>query len=179
MDRIAEAAGVGKGTLYRRFGDRSGLALALLGERERDLQEAILRGPPPLGPGAPPRERLLALVDAILDLLDSQGDLLVASETASPGARYRGGPYAAWRQHAAVLLREARPDDDPDLLADLLLAPLAGDLHRHLRHERGLGAERLRTGLHLLVDALAGSGPDQGPKATGSGRRSWSGRRSS
>ncbi|MDX6646530.1 MAG: hypothetical protein QOK40_2257, partial [Miltoncostaeaceae bacterium] len=54
MDAIAEAACMGKGTLYRRFGDRAGLALALLDERERRLQESILRGPPPLGPGAPP-----------------------------------------------------------------------------------------------------------------------------
>ena len=54
MDRVAEEAGVGKGTLYRRFGDRSGLALALLDARERELQEELIRGPAPLGPGAPP-----------------------------------------------------------------------------------------------------------------------------
>src|SRR6266571_458096 len=33
MDAVAKAAGVGKGTLFRRFGDRAGLAVALLGER--------------------------------------------------------------------------------------------------------------------------------------------------
>ena len=47
MDDVAAAAGVGKGTLYRRFGDRHGLLLALLDDEERALQEAILRGPPP------------------------------------------------------------------------------------------------------------------------------------
>jgi len=46
------AAGVGKGTLIPRFGDRAGLAVALLDERERELQERILSGRPPLGPGA-------------------------------------------------------------------------------------------------------------------------------
>ena len=40
MDAVAEAAGVGKGTLYRRFGDRNGLAYAILDEREREFQEA-------------------------------------------------------------------------------------------------------------------------------------------
>ena len=54
MDQVAAAAGVGKGTLFRRFGDKSGLAAALLDARERVLQEAVLFGPPPLGPGAPP-----------------------------------------------------------------------------------------------------------------------------
>src|SRR4051794_21084817 len=57
MDAIATEAGVGKGTLFRRFGDKAGLAVALLDERERVLQEAILRGPAPLGPGAAGPER--------------------------------------------------------------------------------------------------------------------------
>jgi AcrR family transcriptional regulator len=52
MDAVAAAAGVGKGTLFRRFGDKAGLAVALLDARERELQEAILTGPAPLGPGA-------------------------------------------------------------------------------------------------------------------------------
>ena len=40
MDEIALAAGVGKPTLYRRFGDRAGLVRALLQTRETALQEA-------------------------------------------------------------------------------------------------------------------------------------------
>ena len=44
MDDVARAAHVGKGTLYRRFGDRASLAFALLDERERALQEACIRG---------------------------------------------------------------------------------------------------------------------------------------
>ena len=60
MDDVAAAAGVGKGTLYRRFGDRWTLLRALIEEPERDFQDQLIRGAPPLGPGAPPRERLLA-----------------------------------------------------------------------------------------------------------------------
>ena len=69
MDQVAAAAGVGKGTIFRRFGDKSGLAVALLDARERELQEAILHGPPPLGPGADPPQRLAAFGDAYLDYL--------------------------------------------------------------------------------------------------------------
>ena len=53
MDDVARAACVGTGTLYRRFGDRAGLALALLDEHTRAFQDALIAGPPPLGPGAP------------------------------------------------------------------------------------------------------------------------------
>src|SRR5271157_5410571 len=55
MDEVACAAGVGKGTLFRRFGDRCGLMRALLDERERSFQEDFIRGPAPLGPGASAR----------------------------------------------------------------------------------------------------------------------------
>src|SRR4051812_33163187 len=60
MDAIAAAAAVGKGTLFRRFGDKSGLVAALLDDRERLLQGQILSGPPPLGPGAPAASRVRA-----------------------------------------------------------------------------------------------------------------------
>ncbi|MDO9354397.1 MAG: TetR/AcrR family transcriptional regulator, partial [Solirubrobacteraceae bacterium] len=51
MEGVAEEAGVGKGTVFRRFGDRSSLLRALLDEEERRLQDAVIAGPPPLGPG--------------------------------------------------------------------------------------------------------------------------------
>src|SRR5215831_3327975 len=59
-DDIAAAAGVGKGTLFRRFGSRAGLMMVLLDADERVSQQAFLFGPPPLGPDAPPMDRLVA-----------------------------------------------------------------------------------------------------------------------
>ena len=53
LDDVVAAAGVGKGTLFRRFGDKAGLGAALLGAREEDLARSLQDGPPPLGPGAP------------------------------------------------------------------------------------------------------------------------------
>lgn len=143
MDQIAGEAGVGKGTLFRRFGDKAGLASALLNAREEDLQGAILGGPPPLGPGAPAGERLVAFVTAYARFLEANLDLVRLSETASPGARYRTGAYRFWRLHVRILLAEARPDLDADYLAHALLAPLAADL----RHATGaeFTAERAAT----------------------------------
>ncbi|MEU4443363.1 helix-turn-helix domain-containing protein [Actinosynnema sp. NPDC050801] len=130
MDQIAAAAEVGKGTLFRRFGDKAGLASALLGAREEELQGAILSGPPPLGPDAPAGERLIAFTTAYAAFLEANLDLVRLSETANPGARYRTGAYRFWHLHVRILLAAARPDLDADYFAHVLLAPLAADL-RH------------------------------------------------
>jgi AcrR family transcriptional regulator len=155
MDEIARRAGVAKGTVFHRFGDRSGLALALLDEHERAIQDAILDGEPPLGPGAPALERLCALLDALLDLSERHGDLLYAAETSRAGARYATGAYAAWHRHVTVLLGELGVDGDPDVLAHAVLAPLGAELQRHLRGEIGLSAEQVRAALHALARSLA------------------------
>src|SRR3954452_24494949 len=73
MDAIACGGGVGKGTLFRLFGDRASLVRALIEENEAGFQEAFIRGEPPLGPGAPPVERLVAFGHAMLDLCDHHG----------------------------------------------------------------------------------------------------------
>jgi hypothetical protein len=100
--------------------------------RERALQEQVLRGPPPLGPGAPPRERLLAFLAALAALTAEHRDLLLEVERAGPAARYRTGAYQAWLQHTVLLL-----GDDDALRAHLLLAPLAADLVWHLHDDEG------------------------------------------
>ena len=143
MDDIARAAGVGKGTLFRRFGDRQGLLLALLDEAERRLQEEILRGPPPLGPGAPATDRLTAFLHALVDLVEERGDIVRASETSSPGARLGTAAYGAWHLHVAVLLGQARGEADTVALAHVLLAPLAADTWLALRGAGELDRETL------------------------------------
>jgi AcrR family transcriptional regulator len=148
MDQVAAAAGVGKGTLFRRFGDKAGLAAALLDAREAALQEAILRGPPPLGPGAPAADRLAAFADAYLSYLLAHLDLVRMSETAAPGARYRIGAYRFWHRHAAILLAGT---PDPEQAAHALLAPLAAEHVAAVLPE--LGEERLRAGLARLASA--------------------------
>ena len=150
MDEIAEAAGVGKGTLYRRFGDRSGLAVAVLDTHDRALQHEILRGVPPLGPGASPRERLMAFTDAMIDHVERLGELLQVVGS----ARYRTSVYSAYHLHVVVLLREARPDCDAPVLADLVLAQLAPDLYRHLRTDRGLPETQIAAALRDVVCSI-------------------------
>ncbi len=147
MDEVVAAAGVGKGTLYRHFGDKAGLAAALLDERESQLQEALLSGPPPLGPGVPPSDRLAAFVAAYLSFVDTHLDLVTLSQTASPGARLRTGSHRLWRHHCQILLTSAGVPN-PDLRADTLLAALTAEQIRHWRRDENRA-------LPALIDAVA------------------------
>ena len=130
MEAIAGAAGVGKGTLYRRYPDVASIAAALLDEHERALQERLLRGPPPLGPGAPPAERLAAFYRAMVRLLERHGHLAIAGETG--GRRYETGAYAAWALQVGTLLDKAGLGSTRATV-DALLAPLAPDVFDHPR----------------------------------------------
>jgi AcrR family transcriptional regulator len=155
MEQVARAAGLGKGTVFHRFGDRAGLALALLEDGERRLKEAVLQGPPPLGPGAPARERLLAFVDALADFTLHNADLLIAADFGRQGGRYSTEAYAAWHEHVTDLLEETPPHVDSGLLAHQLLGALAPDLLQHLRQRARVGERRLRHSLAELSRRVA------------------------
>jgi AcrR family transcriptional regulator len=154
MRAIAAEAGVGVGTLYRRFGDKASLAGTVLDDHARELQDAIIAGPPPLGPGAPPEERLDAFLCALVDHMEKELDLVYAVMQLG-GLEL--GPYAAWRLHVRVLALEIAPHFDPDWLADALLAPLAPPLYRHQRRVLGYTADQIKAQLTQLARAVYGS----------------------
>jgi AcrR family transcriptional regulator len=136
MDQIAAEAGVGKGTLFRAFSDRAGLAAAVLSEHEAAFQDDVLRGPAPLGPGAPPIERIAAFGTAYMAFLDGHIDLMLAVERGI-GTRYKTGPFTMYRVHLGTLVREALPAGfDHDYTTDVLLAPLAADFFFYQRRIR-------------------------------------------
>ena len=155
MDDVARAAGVGRATLYRRYPDIVSIAEALLGEHERELQEQLLRGAPPLGPGLPPAERLAAFYVAMVEHLDRHLPLVLAVDAGA--ARFTVGSYGFWRAHVRSLLVEAAiPDPDP--LVDVLLAPLAAEVFRYQR-ANGLTPVQIAAVLaHLARQVLPASG---------------------
>ena len=158
---VAAAAGVGAGTIYRAFGDKRGLLMALVDERERELQEAVIRGAPPLGPGASPAQRLRAFLHALLDLVVAHREVLAAAEEGSPVARHHTGVHQAWRQHVALLLAQLGADGDPAVLAELLLAPLAPGVQVHLVDERGVEPPAIAGALDALLRGLPAAADDR------------------
>jgi len=160
MDGLAERARLGKGTVFRRFGTRAGIFQALLDDDERDFQQRVLSGPPPLGPGAPPLDRLIAYGRARIDFLMQHREIARA-------ALYGKGPVPAGSQtplsrtHIRFLLGELRLGPaDLDVLATQLTAALDGPLLLYLSsavlaQTAGEVSERLGGGWEDLVRRVA------------------------
>jgi AcrR family transcriptional regulator len=131
MDGLAERASLGKGTVFRRFGTRAGIFQALLDADERHFQEQVLRGPPPLGPGADPVQRLIAYGRArIVFLSDHQ---VIARAALDRNQPVPAGEDTISRVHLRALLTEAQVAfPDLDSLAIQLTGALEGPMLLYL-----------------------------------------------
>ncbi|MBM9459212.1 TetR/AcrR family transcriptional regulator [Nocardioides sp. zg-536] len=153
MDAVAARAGVGKGTVFRRFGSREGLMASLLDHREAEWQAAVLSGPPPLGPGAPALDRLLAFGPARLRLHRDQGALIDAAGRAwSENAAVIGFVVL----HVRVLLTELGVEGDLPYLANALVTPLHVPVLRQQIDSGQMTEERVLAGWSDLVHRVVG-----------------------
>lgn len=160
MDDVAAEAGVGKGTLYRRFGDRSSLLRALISEPEQAFQDELIRGLPPLGPGVPPDERLHAFGEGLLRFLDRHAAYIQATELLGHGKRYGHPVYAFYRTHVSLLLRQALgATPHHEYLVDALLGPLSAEPFIYQRDLRGMSVDEVCAGWHALADAVLAAAP--------------------
>jgi polyketide synthase 12 len=153
MDALAERAGVGKGTVFRRFGTRAGIFQALLDDDEHDFQERVLSGPPPLGPGAAPLDRLIAYGQARISFLTGRREI---ARNALDGSQPvpAGSQTPMSRAHIRYLLLETRLGAaDVDVLALQLTAALDGPLLLYLSgtHDAPDISERLARGWADMV----------------------------
>ena len=131
MDALAERACLGKGTVFRRFSTRAGIFQALLDDDERDFQGQVLGGPPPLGPGAPPLDRLIAYGCARIDFLIEHRE--IARAALDGRERVPAGSQTPMsRAHMRFLLGEMNLGADLDVLATQLTAALDGPLLLYL-----------------------------------------------
>ncbi len=154
-DDIAAAAGVGKGTLFRRFGSRAGLMIVLLDEDEKTQQQAFLFGPPPLGPGAPPLQRLLAYGRERLKFVDTHHALL-SDVGRDPQMRFNA-PMMLHHSHIRLLLESAGTTGDLDTQATALMALLDADYVHHQLTERGRTLQDLGDAWEAVARKLCGS----------------------
>ncbi|WP_327320987.1 TetR/AcrR family transcriptional regulator [Streptomyces sp. NBC_01235] len=167
MQAVAEAAGVGKGTLFRRFGDRDGLLPALLGETEAAFQEAYASGPPPLGPGTPAAVRLVAFGSALVERTGADADLGAAlGRQVIYGRRHGPETGRAFHRHISTLLRGAGIEADHDLLAHALLPFASFETADCLRKEHAVSTARLQAAWADLVRRVTrpgGAWPTRAP----------------
>ena len=154
MNALAAAAGVGKGTIFRRFGDRNGLLFTLLDEDTVELQDGFLSGPPPLGPGAPAAERLEAFVIAYVRFALAHLELMLAAEHGHVDAA--SPVMAAFRIHVALLVSELDPTLDADVVALLILNCVSARMIRRLQRDVGLSGETLERSALALMRGLTG-----------------------
>ncbi|WP_433436942.1 TetR/AcrR family transcriptional regulator [Nonomuraea sp. CA-141351] len=156
LDRVAAAAGVGKGTLFRRFGSRTGLFQELLAERAAALALAIESPGSVLGPGTPPRERLMAFLDELAELAQRNLALFAAHERACADDKYLDPTYLRWHAHVTALIAEAGPGGegrlDAEFAAHALLGSFDADLARHVMADGGVA--RLKSSVRGLAEAL-------------------------
>jgi AcrR family transcriptional regulator len=154
MDAVAAKAGVGKGTVFRRFGSREGLMAALLNFSETAWQASVISGPPPLGPGAPPMERLLAFGRSRLESTLLHVELIRAAGAAA-NRSYAAYSFAA--MHVRYLLQELGVDGDLPLLATALLAPMEWPiLHQQIQVD-GFPVDRVYDGWVDLAQRVTGT----------------------
>ena len=143
MDAVAVAAGVGKGTLFRRFESREGLMGALLNRSETQWQASVMSGPPPLGPGADPWERLMAFGRSRLETTLLHADLI---RNAGRAGTRSFAAYSFAMAHVRHLLAGLGVEGDLPLLAVALMAPLELPVLDQQVTVEGLDVERVHAG---------------------------------
>ncbi|TQM83447.1 TetR family transcriptional regulator [Saccharothrix saharensis] len=153
MEDVAAAAGVGKGTVFRRFGDRDGLVRAVVDETSqtwRAESAALLEAS-----DVPAQERVITFVATLFDHVLAALPLVTALERVSSRSIACDSGSDLTHQRLVALIAQVRPGADAEYLAHALLAQLRADVLRHLVHECGLGVPRVRAGvLSLARDVL-------------------------
>jgi AcrR family transcriptional regulator len=148
MDAVAAKAGVGKGTVFRRFESREGLMAALLNRSETEWQAQVISGPPPLGPGAPALDRLLAFGHSRMAINLKHARLIEAAGRARERS-YAAESFAA--MHMRYLLAQLEVRGDTALLAAALLAPLEAIILVQQTERERIPLDRVRAGWDDLV----------------------------
>ena len=167
MHQIARAAGVGQGTLYRRYAHKGLLCLGLLEEGMQTFQEEVQVYLEQAGTSLLILEQLTAVFTQLIRFNEDNAPLLGAMTDAACGNRRTDSfrsPFYLWlRQVVYMLLQQAVERKEiavPDLeyTVDVLLAPLAIDFYLYQRHVLGFTQERIVAGIQRIVmQGLAGT----------------------
>ncbi len=161
MSDIAQAAGVGKGTLYRHFNHKTELCYALLDEDQRALQQATLDR---LKRGNRPVENLLWFVEQAASFVWRNLDLLSVIGETSIDYIMLNRAHLWWQQTIFALLQRAggQQSDTSTLRyqADTLYVMLSPTT-LYFQRKQGRDLVVIVTGLHQLVEVFVQHGAKQ------------------
>lgn len=110
MDEVAQAAGIGKGTLFRLFGSRVGLLDALFDSRLGGLLDDIAAATGELGEDAPVVDKAVIAMRCVTRFKLVNSHLMRARE-GDETPLYDIGFYRALHELLVTLYREAAPDE--------------------------------------------------------------------
>jgi AcrR family transcriptional regulator len=167
MHQIAQAAGIGQGTLYRRYANKSELCLDLFREPFKRFGEAIATLLTQVST-TPALERLEGVLARMVQFLEDQnamGGLIAGTEGRNGQCNdadvfryvaFQTTPWYRWlHELLAGLLTEAVQRSELATLdipytADTILSALHPAVYRFQRQERGFSTERILQGLHQI-----------------------------
>jgi AcrR family transcriptional regulator len=164
MAEIAAAAGVGKGTLYRRFASKGELCLSLMDRQMGEFQnEALIHFREHAAQGVAYLEQLARFLEALVAFTEFHSPLLIEVQRDGivQGDVRLNLPHFWQYTTVRALLRsaarngEVKPNLDLDYIGEALLAPLHVDTFGLQRNVRGYSTEQIGAGLRSLVNLMA------------------------
>lgn len=164
MAEIAEAAGVGKGTLYRRFANKGVLCLSLMNSQLTEFQDGMLaRFQSLTAQEIPYLEQLAQFLEGLVEFTEVHSPLLLEvarGDMVQESVRLNLPHFWQYMTVRALLRSAVRNgeiavDLDYDYLGEALLAPLQVDYYRFQRYSRNYSTDRISAGLRSLVQLLA------------------------
>jgi AcrR family transcriptional regulator len=151
MSAIAEAAGVGKGTLYRHFTNKTELCQALLDDDQRDLQERSLQQ---MRAGGSPLMNLRWFLPEVAAFVDRNLAFLNVGAPGDLGGALGHPAHRWWRLTIRGLLQALNVRGDLDYVTDVLFVMLDVQTIYYQRRVLSYSFERVVNGLLDTLDRL-------------------------
>jgi AcrR family transcriptional regulator len=158
MHQIAMSAGIGQGTLYRRYAHKGDLCLDIIQESFRRIQEELEICLQQYGE-SPVNERIEKVLSLWLDFIEEKvmlmGQMQVPICEDGRSFFYLSPIYQTLHKTMQHLYEEvARSKSlstlDPVFTADAILASTNPGLYHFLRHERGYSTEKIKSSILAL-----------------------------
>jgi AcrR family transcriptional regulator len=151
MTQLAEAAGVGKGTLYRHFNNKTEVCYALLDQDQRELQTRALQR---LRAHSDPLDNLRWFLEEVASFVFHNEDLLFVGVGSSANSALPFRAHLWWRQTIRGLLDQHGVPGDRDYFSDVLYVMLDVNTIHFQKGTLGYDLARIIGGLLATLDRL-------------------------